>query len=181
MFTKIAFMGLFLGLSAQVRAEALDGYVGISGGLIKHMDESDQVDGSDSRYGVRVDFVRVQKNVSLDLRLGNGMKYQDFGGAFKVFHHFAFSGSTATGLSVGGGIGAMYSKSGIEGSDEGFTEIFVPVFARIIFDMGLGFGLFLDAEYNAMFQRRFLDAAQSDSRDVANRYFLGAGIAIVAM
>ena len=178
---KLAFVGLLVLGSVSAHAEALDGYVGLSGGLVKHMSTTDQIDGEDSRYSFRIDFVRLQRNVALDLRFGNGMSYQDWGGALKVFHHFAFSNATATGLSVGGGLGAMYSRAGLESTQNTFYEIFAPVFARVIFDMGLGFGLFLDAEYNAMFQRRFPGGEQADNSDIQNRYFFGAGIAIVAM
>ncbi|HVJ65312.1 MAG TPA: hypothetical protein VM901_08660 [Bdellovibrionota bacterium] len=180
-FTKLALVGLISGFSSQLRAEALDGYIALTGGLIKHMSASDQSAGKASRYMGRLDFVRVQKNVALDLRFGSGMDYQDMGGAFKVFHHFAFSGSTATGISLGGGLGGMYSRAGVEGTNATFYELFSPVFARVIFDMGLGFGLLLDAEYNAMFQRRYPDGEVSDNSKVANRFFFGAGIAITAM
>jgi hypothetical protein len=180
-FSKIAIMGLLLGSTSQLRAEALDGYIALSGGITKHLDQSDQMAGKDSRMSVRLDFVRVQKSVALDLRFGTGMEYEDMGGAFKVFHHFAFSNSTSTGISLGGGIGGMYSRAGYSGSGETFYEMFIPAFARVIFDMGLGFGLFVDAEYNAMVQRRFTTGSQSDSSAVNNRYFLGAGIAVTAM
>ena len=178
MISKIALVGLFFATTSQLRAEALDGYLGLSGGLITHMTPSEQASGS-TRYGARLDFVRVQKSVALDLRFGSGMDYQDMGGAFKVFHHFAFSGTTATGLSLGGGIGSMYCSGGIGDSDAAFYDLFAPVFARVIFDMGLGFGLFVDAEYNAVLKRTLVDGGSGGN--AGNRYFIGAGLAITAL
>lgn len=177
----IFFMGLGLGILPQAHAEALDGYVGFGGGMIRHLGAADKVAGKDTRYGGRIDFVRLQKSVALDLRGASGLTYQDFGAAFKIFHHFQFSPSNATGISLGGGLGGMYSRSGFEGADESFYEIFTPVFARVLLDFGFGMGIYLDAEYAPMLQRRFTAGATSDNRDIANRYYLGAGVAFGAM
>lgn len=182
-FTKFLFVGLACVGSGSLHAkEALDGYLALSGGMIRHMTASDQVNGKDTRYGGRLDFVRLQKNVALDFRFGNGLTYQDFGGAFKLFEHIAFTSSSATGLTLGAGIGAMYSKTGLTSVNRAFYETFAPVFGRLLFDFGFGMGLFFDAEYSAMFQRRFAEGTQSGTnQSISNRYYLGAGLAFSAL
>lgn len=178
MISKLLVVGLFLSVSSGLRAEGLDGYIGISGGMNKHLTASDT---KGSRYDVRIDFARLQKSIALDLRLGNGMKYSDIGGAFKIFEHFAFSDSTSTGVSLGTGLGATYSRAGVTGVDKSFYDVFVPAFARVMFDFGFGGGLFVDFEYQAMFMRRYPSGDVSDSRDLAHRFYIGAGIAISAL
>lgn len=178
-FAKFAVVCGLMVTALSARAESMDGYVALSGGMIRHMSTNDKVNNKDLRYGGRIDFVRLQKNIALDLRYGTGLDYVDYGAAFKLFHHFGFASTNATGLSMGVGFGGNYS-SGFEGQDVAFSEMFVPAFARILLDFGMGLGFVIEGEYNAVLSRQAVSGPDFPSGTL-NRYYIGAGLAISAM
>ena len=135
--------------SEEIDDEAvyLDGFVGLGGGLVNQMTEEDgrgDADLAGARNYVHVEFARLRKWVSIDLRAGFGKEYNDFGGLFRVARHWKFGSEAATGISFGAGVGAMYS-SGIRrtGSTErdAFVDCVGAPFVRYIWDWGNSMGV----------------------------------------
>lgn len=155
----------------------LDGFVGVGGSIVSHLSEGEQ----GTRQNVRVEFARIRKWIAIDLRVGFGQDYTDFGGNFRVFKHIRFTDrDSATGLSLGMGLGGMYSQgqSPKPGDDrQPFADIIVSPFARFIWDWGNGVGMGFDLEYQAVPYTTYMEDTATDNfddiRDLRHRIMFG--------
>lgn len=159
----------------------LDGYVGLGGAILHQF--SSQEEGT--RQNIKVEFARLRKWISIDARVGLGQGYSDFGGLFRFYKHWKFDKDSATGISLGAGIGAMYSQGVSPVAGEGrkaFVDVIGAPFVRFIWDWGNGVGLGIDAEYQLVPYTMYTDDTGTDSvddvRELRNRVFLGVSLLI---
>ena len=167
------------GFSQSAKAENLDGYVGFLGGANIHLTNIDKVDGANARLGGKLDFVRLSRNIALDLRYGSGMDYTDFGAALKALAHFPFSQSSSTGLVLGLGLSGTSSSGLSNGSGESFYDAGAVVMSQFIFDLGIGAGMVFEAELNPVFLRNGSSFPKDSS--LRNRFSVSAGFVINAI
>ncbi len=148
-------------------AEYLDGFVGLGFGYTYRLTEPE--DGR-RRY-FRVEFARLRKWISIDARVGFGKGYSDYGGLFRVAKHWRFDGDSATGISLGAGVGALFSdgvKPRAGFSREAFIDVIGAPFLRFIWDFGRSMGLAFEAEYQVVPKTMFVNDNEDDTiKDVS--------------
>gem|GEM_PF-1213960 len=194
-------LGLFTAQKTQAQAFVEDEEVigldsAVSLGFLGSLLPSNEDYGS--RIGAKIGFNRLGKNVSLDLRMSSAEDYLDFGGVFRVFHHWYSNQPYSSGLSLGLGIGVMYSEefkeipSGLSSSvatpanfldDSFFFDVLTGPFIRYIWDFGNNWGLYLEAEYLINVARKINDdsllgAADPDKADYLHRFNFGLGLMV---
>jgi hypothetical protein len=158
----------------------LDGYVGLGAALVPHLTSPE----GGTRQNFRVEFARLRKHISLDARVGLGQDYSDFGGLFRVYRHFKFNPDTSsTGISIGAGLGAMYSQGTRppQGAERvAFVDAIGAPFIRYVWDWRMGMGLGIDLEYQLVPLTKFFDDseinAREDINDLRSRIFLGISL-----
>jgi len=164
----------------------LDGYVGLGGGYLQQFtSQSNPNTGAEiekgSRELARIEFARIRKHFSLDARVGFGNNYTDFGGVFRFFQHFKFNTRTSTGLSLGLGLGGMYTEGrpsdGAGLKKEPFVDIIAAPFTRFIWDWGVDAGMAFDLEYQIVPYTYYTNTSNTDNysdvRSIRSRIMLG--------
>jgi hypothetical protein len=122
--------------------EFLDGFIGVGGGATQHLTESNFTEEDRGlRQYAHLEFTRLRRWIALDVRAGFGQDYNDYGLLFKVYKHWRFSPKNSTGLSLGAGVGAMYSPKKTSTPSEGttitryaFVDLIGAPFARYMWD-----------------------------------------------
>ncbi len=157
----------------------LDGYVGLGGAFLQQFSDEE----SGTRQNIRVEFARIRKWISLDARVGLGQDYSDFGGLFRLYKHWKFDRESSTGISLGAGVGAMYSQgtTPAAGLDrQPFIDAIGAPFIRYIWDWGNGMGLSFDLEYQIVPMRMFTEDTETDNveddKNLRNRVLFGMSI-----
>lgn len=157
----------------------LDGYVGLGGGLVQQLSTEEE----GTRQAIRVEFARIRKWISIDARVGLGQDYSDFGGLFRIYKHWKFGTESSTGLSLGAGLGAMYSQGATPAVDQDrqpFVDGIGAPFLRFIWDWGIGAGLAFDLEYQLVPLRYYTEDTDTDNvednQDLRQRVMLGVSI-----
>ncbi len=91
------------------------------------------------RNSFRLDFARISSGVSLNMIIGSGLGYTDYGGLLRFFGTHGFMGDQLR-LWYGVGIGATYtsgaatSVSGLS-SKFSYTDVIVNPFVRLTYDL----------------------------------------------
>jgi len=153
-------------LSLPVLAQAMDGFVS----------PAFTYDGgsgftSKSRYGLQ--FGRLNKNVELDLTIGQN---QDYGAILRIYNHFSLlNESSATGISVGLGAGA-YATTG----DAALTDAVIQPFIRGLFDFGMGMGLAVDGGMSFIARRTDKSGDVVESASMRKGFFVGATLMLTS-
>jgi len=157
----------------------LDGYVGLGGAILQQLSDKE----AGTRQNIKVEFARIRKWISLDARVGLGKDYSDFGGVFRLYKHWKFDGESSTGISLGAGVGAMYSQgaSPAAGLDrQPFIDGIGAPFIRYIWDWGNGMGLSFDLEYQLVPMRMFTEDSETDEveddQNLRNRVLFGVNV-----
>lgn len=157
----------------------LDGYVGLGGALLQQFTDEE----AGTRQNIKVEFVRLRKWISLDARVGLGNGYSDFGGLFRLYKHWKFDRESSTGISLGAGLGAMYSQgtSPLPGLErQPFIDAIGAPFIRYIWDWGNGMGISFDLEYQIVPIRNYTEDTEfddvEDDQTLRNRVLLGVSL-----
>ncbi len=167
------------GSGGAMAQEAMTGYVAGGGAFVMHTQASE----SGSRLNYKLEFARVVKNISAELRFGTGLNYKDYGGTLKGFWHFNFQDPTtsATGISLGLGAGAMHSGTGtVLTGMRGFTDIVIHPFVRFLWDSRFNVGGVIEAGMDWVPYRTYTGTGTTADSTTRLRFYVGAGIAIGA-
>lgn len=149
-------------------AEYLDGFVGLGGGFIYNQTEPEH----GHRRAFRAEFSRIRKWIEVDARVAFGQKYSDYGGLFRIYKHWRFDGVSATGLSLGGGFGAMFSdgrEPAAGKSREAFIDVIGAPFLRFIWDFGYSMGMSFEGEWQIVPKTMFVNDNDADSISDVNK------------
>ncbi|MBS1984714.1 MAG: hypothetical protein JST16_11130 [Bdellovibrionales bacterium] len=163
-------------LSAPVLADNLNTVIIPTGVWMKH---SSSVE-SGSRYGGRIEFANLGKNVAFDLRIGSGLDYLDYGASLKFFAHDTLTKDFS--WSLGGGAVADYSAgytTVAEASRQGFVDTGVDAFGRLFWDSGSGVGVMLELGLECMFHRNTFAKGSleaSSNSDIRYRPYVALGV-----
>lgn len=177
----------FLFAPHATRADGLTGFVAPVVGYSQQLSDIE----SGGRCMLRFDFTRLAQWVSLDARLGFGNGVTDYGGVIKFFHHWYLGdrASSATGFSLGAGLGAMAGKgdspivlAGGIGSvaSRSFVDLIVHPFGRFLYDTGDGYGFFVDLGFDMVPLRVYKSGSPSREGSFRNRVFIAVGFPIGA-
>lgn len=157
----------------------LDGYVGLGGAILQQL--SDEEKGT--RQLIKLEFARIRKWVSLDFRASLGQDYSDFGGMFRLYKHWKFDGESSTGISLGAGVGGMYSQGATPtaGFDrQPFVDGIAAPFIRYMWDWENGMGLSFELEYQLVPIRNYTEDSEfdnvEDDSNLRNRVVLGVNL-----
>jgi hypothetical protein len=112
-----------------------------------------------------------------------GQDYSDFGGLFRIYKHWKFGAESSTGLSLGAGLGAMYSQGATPLPDvkrQAFVDGIGAPFLRFIWDWGVGAGLAFDLEYQLVPLRYYTEDTETDNveddQNLRQRVMLGVSL-----
>ena len=157
----------------------LDGYVGLGGAIVPHLTDEEK----GTRQAIRLEFARLRKWISIDFRAGLGEDYSDFGGLFRIYKHWKFNGDSATGISLGAGLGGMYSQGErpLPGFDrQPFVDAIGAPFIRFIWDWGYSMGLGFDLEYQLVPLRNYTEDSSfdevEDDQNLRQRIMFGVSL-----
>jgi hypothetical protein len=125
-----------------------------------------------SRTFFKVEFARLTRYISLDLRYGQGLGYQDYGGTLRFFRHWSFGTDSGTGVSAGLGIGATSSSD--------FIESFVNPFVRGVWDTRYGFGIVGEFGFEPIIQRNQQKPFKKLTTPKGTNLSFGIGLAVSA-
>ena len=159
--------------------EFLDGFIGIGGGMIQHLTENEltQHDIGFRQYA-HLEFTRLRRLISLDLRAGFGHGYNDYGLIFKVYKHWRFSAKNSTGLSLGAGVGGMFSPKKNSPTDprNPYVDLIGVPFVRYMWDWGNGVGMEASLEYQLIPLRKDTDTPSTSNSDLRTRFGFGLSL-----
>ncbi len=166
------------GCAALAKADPMDAYIMPAFSYTKHLSSSESV----SRMGGRIEFGRFAKNIALDLRLGQGGGYSDYGTSFKAFGHWDLGDSDRFGLDLGAGAVVLFS-GGYDDAviQQSFYEMGLAPFVRFTYNTGYGFGVTADLGTELMLTRRYkaTDAAEASSVNrLRPRVYFALGIPV---
>ena len=162
--------------------EFLDGFVGIGGGTVQHLTESQFTeDDRGLRQYAHLEFSRLRRWIALDVRAGFGQDYNDYGLVFKIYKHWRFNPKNSTGLSLGAGVGGMYSPKKTLSETESryaFIDFVGAPFARYIWDWGNGMGIEASLEYQLLPLRKYVGdtSITEDNNDLRTRVAFGLSL-----
>lgn len=179
-------LGIFVAMIKPLRADPIDGYVALMGGILNQSTASE----SGSRKIIRAEFARLASFISVDMRMGFGLGRTDYGGTFKVYKHWNFSSDSGTGVSAGLGGGASYVSRvdtpstadgtiAADGQFRGYTDVFAAPFVRFIYDTKMGIGVIGEFEYDYVFGRYFTgQSLPRNDKNARQRMLFSVGVAV---
>jgi hypothetical protein len=159
--------------------EFLDGFIGIGGGMTKNLTQNELTqDDIKYRQYAHLEFNRLRRWIALDLRAGFGNSYNDYGLIFKVYKHWRFSSKNSTGLSLGAGVGGMFSPKKNSPTDprDPYVDLIGVPFARYIWDWGNGVGIEASLEYQLIPLRKYMDTPSTSNSDLRTRFGFGLSL-----
>lgn len=160
--------------------EFLDGFVSVGGGFIQHLKENELTQNDKGvRQYAHLEFTRLRRWIALDVRAGFGHGYNDYGLIFKVYKHWRFNPKNSTGLSLGAGLGGMYSPKKNSPTDprNPYIDLVGSPFARYMWDWGNGVGIEASLEYQLIPLRKYTDTPSTSNSDLRTR--LGFGLSLL--
>ena len=131
---------------------------------------------SNLRTGFRLESGRISDNIAIDLRLGSGSRYTDYGAMFRYF--VCTDTDLITAFCPGLGLGASFSTGfPTEVRERKFFDVLMNPFVRILLDTRQEVGLVLEAGLVSNVQRSFsTDTPVADDNVVRTRAEVGVGI-----
>ena len=133
------------------------------------------------RYSVRVDFMSLSNNVSMNLTSGFGADYNDFGLQIRLYDLLQLGRTSASGLYYGAGVGASYSpgfKVDPALKSVSFIDGIATAYLRLQWDTTAGFGFFTEVAYEAALSRYLNTTPSVQNTGTNSRFVFNFGVPI---